>query len=312
MKLGQFDLAGKEMNATSDDPKFKQGLLERRQREQILWNTPISQPKIYIKEPKLTEQSDNTKVFNTQYPSTHRIIPTKKGNYIATDEGQIFKNIMDNRMKVKQIMTPKKPKPYKFPIQFLNGGIIKAQKGTNFLVKADKFLNSDLGQGVMNIGTQLFSNIKNSKKASDYINQDNQRIRTGKEAILSNIDVADEARNQLNQLQVQNPDIHYGEIDLQQMQQKLYQQARKKKMNEANAWEQEQIDKQKEQVDAIQGNGTMDFSGLISNGVSALSKYLGNPKVTSNSSSSGTTSQLNYDFGIKLKTPNIQKPYWMK
>lgn len=186
--------------------------------------------------------------------------------------------------------------------QHKNGGTFKYQQGGLFS-KVGNFLSSDTGKSVISGISQLYNGIKNSAKVADYKNQDNQRIEAEYKSRLNNVgDVSQEAQSYIDYLKQQNPDVHYGTIDLGQIQQRLINQRRQQNKAQSDQWKQEQLNNQAETIQSIQGSGT-NFSGIIDSigGIasSILNKKQTNSQTTTNN---GTTTMNNLDLNYNWNT----------
>lgn len=89
------------------------------------------------------------------------------------------------------------------------------------------FLNSDIGKGVIGLGTQLFGTISGTKKATDFSSDYDEATKTNVKAMTeqqrakNKKEAGIQASQFISYLQQQNLDNHYGELDLQQITQKI-------------------------------------------------------------------------------------------
>lgn len=155
--------AAKQMDATSKDPKFKNGLMDRRKREQewflsdVVGNntpvkaTPVQAPTtIGLSMPSIIEPAVSTAVRNNYVPAT--TTPYNRGNNMrrAFESAVAFNKMMD------ATSIPNNPLPeYQFPIGYANGGKIHidpSKKGT-FTAAASRH-----GMGVQEFASRVLAN----------------------------------------------------------------------------------------------------------------------------------------------------------
>ena len=162
--------AAKQMDATSKDPKFKKGLMDRRKREQewflsdVAGNaaptqaTPVQTPvTINTSMIPLTELAVSTAVRNNYVPAT--TTPYNRGNNMrrAFESAVAFNRMMD------ATSLQNNPLPeYQFPISYAEGGKIHidpSKKGT-FTAAASRH-----GMGVQEFASKVLANKENYSPA---------------------------------------------------------------------------------------------------------------------------------------------------
>jgi len=162
--------AAKQMDATSKDPKFKKGLMDRRKREQewflsdVAGNAtptqviPVQTPTtIGITMPSITEPAVSTAVRNNYVPAT--TTPYNRGNNMRRGfESTVAYNRMMDATSI-----PNNPLPeYPFPISYADGGKIHidpSKKGT-FTAAASRH-----GMGVQEFASRVLANKENHSPA---------------------------------------------------------------------------------------------------------------------------------------------------
>ena len=166
--------------------------------------------------------------------------------------------------------------------------------------------NQDAIKGIANIGSQLYSTIGGTKKAADFSSNydeatkanikamtEQQRAKNKKEAGI-------QAAQFISYLQQQNPDNHYGELDLQQITQKIADSLYDPQeivdyQNQRNA-------EKLKQMQAIQGSAGNSINWLDSlGGILNSNSSNKTPSTSNNTSLLGKTTYLN---GTSYKTFN--------
>lgn len=178
-----------------------------------------------------------------------------------------------------------------------DGGIIKAgfgQKLSNTVNKIGDFFNSNTGKGLLNLGMQAFGTIKGSIDANNYSSSFDAETNSQLKAMdasqrKNNYKQASQLASEIiKQKQQENPDIHYGPIDKQQLENQiadsLYDDSEMIKYQTQRAQE-----KQK-QMEAIQGSS----SGILDTVGGLLGNFIGNKKDTSTNTSSNNSTFGNY------------------
>lgn len=212
------------------------------------------------------------------------------------------------------------PKAYKY----IKKKYRMAQQGTklNFFQKAGNFLNSDLGKGILSLGSQIFNGIKTGADVAKFSNSFDSATDATVKAMESKMKAdsyqkgLQKAQQVIAQKQQENPDIRFGEIDLRNMAQNF--------SNEF--YDSDTIDNYKAQraqeklqsMRAIQGsagNNWLDAIGGIAGNL-LNGKIKNSTKESSssgNSSYDGWTMNYNSQYGSKNNYSTfLQKPFLPK
>ena len=179
------------------------------------------------------------------------------------------------------------PKLYKY--------IKKAKLGT--------FLK-DNSQELFSIASNLYNIFDIDNKTTNYQNSSNKQIALGKEAILNNVgDVSSEVQKRVTKLKEQNPDQHFGDLDIQMLTNQIIQERRAQNQQEADMFEQQEKFKQLEAMNALQGTTSDSYGNLIEALGGISGNILNNKKLFS---SKNSNSNLNFNTKIepKLTTNN--------
>ena len=186
------------------------------------------------------------------------------------------------------------------------GGIIVAEGGIklgNILGKAQNFLNSDLGKNVVSGIGNLYSGIKQSnelKKQEDQLKRDYNYISKQ----VNTQDIINQTNQQFQELQSQNPDIHYSEIDWRNLYGKNEGIAKQKA--QANARNYLANARLLQQNTESSGNG-FDLSGVVNTGMQLLSSRNKNKTntTTTNTQIPSTATPTYFSSGFDWSKPTL-------
>lgn len=177
------------------------------------------------------------------------------------------------------------------------GGIIKAgfgQKLSNTVNKIGDFFNSNTGKGLLNLGMQAFGTIKGSIDANNYSNSFDAETNSQLKAIdasqrKNNYKQASQLASEIiKQKQQENPDIHYGPIDKQQLENQIANSLYND--SEMIKYQMQRAQEKQKQMEAIQGSS----SGILDTVGGLLGNFIGNKKDTSTNTSSNNSTFGNY------------------
>ena len=153
------------------------------------------------------------------------------------------------------------------------GGIIKADMGTKF----SNWLNSDLGQSILNGASQLYNGIFQNSQLSKQQDEFNKSIEAKRKFGYNNIDpkqISQKAKQNILLKQQMYPNQNFGEIDLQQEQKNLMDEARAEAKNQTDQELAEEQFQFNNQINAIKGENTASLiNGLFNIGKTALLNY---------------------------------------
>lgn len=164
------------------------------------------------------------------------------------------------------------------------GGIIVAEGGTklgNIFSKVQGFFNSDSGKLVKDLAGNLYSGIKQGnelKKQEDQLKRDYNYI--SKQVNTQNI--INQTNQQFQELQSQNPDIHYSNIDWGNIYRRNEGIAKQKAQANARNY---LANTRLLQQNTESSGGGLDLSGLVNTGI----QLLAGSKTNTGTTNTGTT-----------------------
>lgn len=177
-----------------------------------------------------------------------------------------------------------------------SGGVIKVQEGT----KLGKILNNDTTKFFINTAGQFINGIQQQSLINKQNKLNQNKYNTGYEAIVSDIgDVTPEVNERLTQLKEQNPNQNFGDIDIQRITQQVINERRSKNRNKAELWKQQEMQKDAQAINALQG--TSGYGDLLA----IVGDYLNSKTSSSNSSSSYSTSNFWKKTNVQGSIPDF-------
>lgn len=188
----------------------------------------------------------------------------------------------NNFMKIPQLPS----KQYNVNQSIKKGGLLeKAQQGT----KLGNFLNSELGSGIINLGTQLISGISNSNNQQKKLNQwKNAYIKSRINQINGS-----QFDNQLQQEAQTNPDVRTSSLVTDYRRNQLVNEAKK-------AAEQQATDEANQYIlSQQQDNSSTNWGDIIQSGLGIVGNFLGKKKSIPTINQAGLNtlkSSVNFSF----------------